>query len=205
MEIEVGEQMQHLQEQVHEVVEELHKEHEKQAHESYWINEVAISTGIFAGLAAIAAMHGNFLAEEGTIAQIEATDQLVLYQAQSTKADVDQSTSAILQSLGKPVPSSIAKQVDQLEQQKKNIRDQAINKRAEARVSLKRHEFYAYSVTALQVAISLASVSALLKRRTLWYISLGCAVVGVSLMAFGSSPAVHGFGHSSPSAAQVKH
>lgn len=205
MEIEVGEQMQHLQEQMHEVVEELHKEHELHTHESNWINQVAISTGIFAGLAAIAATQGNFLAEEGMMTQIAATDQLVLVQAQSTKDDIQQSAATILQSLGKPVPSSVLGKAAQLEQVKKETQAKARDLRAEAQSNLKRHEFYAYSVTALQVAISLASVSALLKRRMLWYLSLGFAVVGVCLMAFVSLPALENSGHSSPSAAPVKH
>jgi|GEM_PF-118319 ElaB/YqjD/DUF883 family membrane-anchored ribosome-binding protein len=191
MEIEVNEQVQQLQEQVHEVAEEIHKQQEKQSHEAHWVNQVAVSTGLFAGLAAIAAMQGNFYAEEGVVAQIKAANTWAWYQSKSTKYDMQQSSQAILQSLGKPPSAVLAQKASQLDQDKKSLKAQAEELEAESKSNFDHHQSFVYSVTSLQVAIVLASLAALLKRQKLWYASLGLALVGVCFMIWGSLPITH--------------
>ncbi len=191
MEIEVNEQMQHLQEQMHEVAHEVHEQHEKNAHESRWLNQVAVSTGVYAGLAALGAMQGNFLAEEGVVAQIKAADQWTLYQATSTKSHIRDSAQAILESLGKPIPQSLARKTNQIDGRKQSISVEAQKFQTEAENNFQAHQYFVYSVAALQVAISLAAVASLMKRRTLWYLSLGVATVGVGLMVIGAIPAMN--------------
>ncbi len=206
MEIEVNEQMQQLQEQVHEVAHEIHEQQEKQSHESHWIGQVAVSTGIFAGLAAIAAMQGNFLAEEGMVNQIKAADNWAWYQAKSTKSHIQQSSQAILQSMGKPIPASLAEKADQLEQDKKTLQQKAEHLQAESESNFASHELFVYCVAALQVAISLASLATLMKLPKLWYVSLGVAVLGVGFMICGSIPAfTQVSSHSTPAAASAEH
>jgi hypothetical protein len=198
MELESGHEMAHLQEQVAEVVEELkaveelkqeiHQQQHQQSKDRQWINQVALSTGIFSALAAIAAMQGNFLANEGMVAQIRANDQWTLFQAKSTKEHIEQSSATILQALQKPVPAAVSAEITKLEQEKKEIQSSAQKQAAEARLNLEKHESFAYTVAALQVAISLGAVSALLGRRVIWYLGLGIAVVGIGFMAWGFFP-----------------
>lgn len=205
MEIEVNEQIQHLQEEVHKVVDEIHEQQDQQSHQSHWINQVAVSTGIFAGLAAIAAMQGNFLAEEAVVAQIQAGNHWAWYQSKSTKSSIEQSSQAIFQSLGKPLPASLAKKAHQLEQDNNKLKAQAEHLEAESQSNLERHQSFLYSVTSLQVAIALASLAALLKRKKLWYTSLGLAMVGVFFMLWGSIPVTHGSSIPKSATAKVKH
>ncbi|MBR8834402.1 MAG: DUF4337 domain-containing protein [Stigonema ocellatum SAG 48.90 = DSM 106950] len=192
-EIEVNEQIQHLQEEVHKVVHEIHDQQEQHSHESHWINQVAVSTGIFAGLAAIAAMQGNFLAEEAVVAQVKAGNYWAWYQSESIKSDTQQLSQAIINSLGKPLPPSLGQKLDPQELEKNNER-KAIAKKLgeEAELNLNRHESFLYSVVFLQVAIALASLATLLKRQKLWYASLGLALVGTGFMLWGSIPVNHG-------------
>lgn len=192
MEIEVNEQIQHLQEEVHKVVHEIHEQQDQQSHQSHWINQVAVSTGIFAGLAAIAAMQGNFLAEEAVVAQIQAGNHWAWYQSKSIKYDTEQSSQAILQSLGKPLSVPLAQKADLLELEKNKLKAEAEHLQAESQSNLDRHQSFLYSVTSLQVAIALASSAALLKRKKLWYASLGLAMVGVFFMLWGSIPVTNG-------------
>lgn len=191
-EIEVNEQIQHLQEEMHEVAHEIHLQQKQQSHESHWINQVAVSTGIFVGLAAIAAMQGNFLAEEAVLAKIQAADCWAWYQSKSIKYDTQQSSQAILQSLAKPLPASLTQKIDQLELDKKKLKEEAEHLEAESKSNLNRHQSFLYSVVFLQVAIAFASLATLLKRKKLWYASLALAVVGTGFMLWGSILVSHG-------------
>lgn len=192
MEIEVNEQVQNMQENVTEVVEELkeelHHQQEQQAKDSVWVNKVAICTGIFAAFAAIAALQANFLGEEGMVAQIKAADQWSVYQAKSTKEHIQSSAGAILQSLGKPIPASINQKSTQLEQDKTKIYAEAKGLEKESHTFFERHQTMAYSVTALQVAISLSAIAVLLRRKVLWYTGIGLALFGIGFMVMGNLP-----------------
>lgn len=195
MEIEVNEQVQHMQEHVSEVVEELkeelHHQQKEDAKNSKWLNQVAVSTGILAALAAIAALQANFLAEEGMVTQIEVSDHWAYYQAKSTKVHIQESTATVLQSLQKPVPTNITAKSDQLEKEKTKIYNEAQALEKESRTYFQRHQYLAYSVTALQVAISLSAVAALVRRKALWYTGFGIATLGVGLMLLGNLPVTH--------------
>lgn len=201
-EIELGEHTLHLQEQVNEVVEELkevgklreeiHQQQQEEHQERNWLNRVAVSTGIFSALAAIAAMQGNYLANEGMLGQIQANDQWTSFQAKSTKRHVDQSSVNILQALGKPIPANINEEINRYEKEQKEIQIQAKNLEAKATIDIERHELFASSVAALQVAISLGAVATLVRRREVWYLGLGIASIGLALIIWGTYPGFHG-------------
>ena len=195
MEIEVNEQMQHMQENVSEVVEELkeelHHQQQEQAKNSAWLNQVAVSTGIFAALAAVAALQANFLGEEGMVAQIKAADQWAFYQAKSTKIHIQESSATVLKSLGRTVPASVTETSNQLEKDKTKISHEAQALEKESHAYFERHQYIAYSVTALQVAISLSAVAALVRRKSLWYVGFGLAALGIGFMFIGNLPVTH--------------
>jgi hypothetical protein len=195
MEIEVNEQVQQAQEHATEVVEELkeelHHQQQEEAKNSKWLNQVAVSTGILAALAAIGALQANFLSEEGMVAQIKASDNWAYYQAKSTKSQIQDSASIILQSLQKPIPSSIGAKSNQLEKDKTKIYEEAQALEKESQAYFQRHQYLAYSVTALQVAISLSAIAALLRRKALWYTGFGLAALGIVFMVIGNLPVAH--------------
>ncbi len=202
MEIEVNEQVDHVQENVTEAVEELkeelHSQKEEQAKNSAWINKVAISTGIFATFAAIAALQANFLGEEGMANQIKAADQWAFYQAKSTKWQIQTSAATILQSFGKPIPANIKGKSAQLDQDKTEIYDRAKDLEKESHTYFERHQTMAYAVTALQVAISLSAIAVLLRRKVLWYLGIGLAVFGMGFMLLGNLPVTDASNETTP-------
>ncbi len=183
-----------LQHQVAEAVEEVKeefskeqaKEQEKLSQDRLWLNQIGLSTGILSALAAIGAMQAGYLANEGTLAQIRSNDQWDYYQAKSTKLHIEQSTVTILQSLQKPVPPAIAAEITKLNQQLPSTQNLARELENEGRIDLHRHEFFAHSVAALQIGISLGAVAALLRKKAVWYLGLGIGAIGIGFMIFGA-------------------
>lgn len=189
---ELGPEPHELQEQaleaVKEVQEELSQEKVEQLQGRQWLNQIGLSTAILSALAAIAAMQAGSLANEGMMAQIRSTDLWNLYQARSTKSHVEQSTVRLLQALEKPVPSTITAEIKKLDKQQQENQTEARKLELESQLDMQRHELFARSVAALQIGISLGAVAALLRKRSVWYLGLGIAAIGVGFMIFGTAP-----------------
>ncbi|MGE5656977.1 MAG: DUF4337 domain-containing protein [Actinomycetota bacterium] len=190
-----GPEPHHLQEQVVDTIEEVKEElvttQKEHRQERALLNQIGLSTGLLSGLAAIAAMQAGYLANEGMLAQLRSTDQWALYQAQSTKRHLNESTATLLSVLQKPVPTPINDEINKLKQEQQVSSTVARQLENEAHTDLRRHEAFARSVAALQIGISLGAIAALLRKRTLWYLGLGVGAVGVSLMVLGFLPASH--------------
>ena len=189
---EIGPEPQELQDQVMDAVEdvkeELAKEKAAESQTRQWFNLIGLSTGILSALAAIASMQAGGLSNEGMLAQINATDKWALYQAQSTKRHLDESTITVLQSLQKPIPAPLTGEIAKLKQAQKVTQLEAKKLEAESRENLRRHELFAKSVAALQVGISLGAVAALLRKRAVWYLGLGMGAIGITLMIIATLP-----------------
>ncbi len=187
-----GPEPQELQEQVAESVEkvreELSEQEARQAQDRLWLNQVGLSTGILSALAAIGAMQGGYLANEGMLAQIRGNDEWALYQARSTKRHLDESTIVVLKALGKPVAPSVTAEIAKLKQQQQDNQTEARKLEIESGENLQRHELFARSVAALQIGISLGAVGALLRQRRVWYLGLGIASIGLAFMLMGVLP-----------------
>ncbi len=189
---ELGPEAHELQEQVldtiGEVKEELAKEKAEEKKERRGLNRIALSTGILSALAAIAAMTAGSLANEGMLAQMQATDQWAFYQAKSTKRHLDENTIAILKTLQKPVPPELPAEVAKLRSAQEEIQKEAQKLQVESQENLRRHELFAHSVAALQVGISLGAIAALLRKPAVWYLGLSIAAIGIGFMVMGSIP-----------------
>lgn len=210
-EIEVERQMEQLHEEiakvaeemeaVEELKEEIHHQQEEQSLERKWVNQVALSTGILAAFAAIGALQGNFMGHEAMIYQVKAADQWSYFQAKSTKRHIQESSATILQSLERPVPQTVNDEIARLEEEKKGIEVKARALEKESKQYAEVHQTFAYSVAAIQVAISLGAVATLVRKKPLWYVSLGLAGVGVAFMVSGFlSKPHHAAEHSTPAA-----
>ena len=189
---EIGPEPQELQQQVMDAVEdvkeELAKEKAAESQTRQWFNLIGLSTGILSALAAISSMQAGGLSNEGMLAQINATDKWALYQAQSTKRHLDESTITVLQSLQKPIPAPLTGEIAKLKQAQKVTQLEAQKLEAESRENLRRHELFAKSVAALQVGISLGAVAALLRKRVVWYLGLGMGAIGITLIIIATLP-----------------
>lgn len=157
--------LEHLHEQVHHSA-----EHSREA----WISWVALSTAILAVLAAIAGLLSGEHANEAMMNQIEASDQWNYYQAKSIKASV---LDAKMSLAGAPNESDQAKR-DRYEEEQEQIKSEAEHKEAAAESNFHKHEVFARGVTMFQIAIAVAAISALTKKRHFWIVSLVFGIVG---------------------------
>ena len=159
--------LEHLHEHAHETA--------KHSRET-WISLVALSTAILAVLAAIASLLSGEHANEAMLNQIESSSQWSYYQAKSIKAAVLDAKTAFT---GAPDASDQSKRA-RYEKEQEEIKSEAEQKQAAAKSFFHKHEVFARGVTMFQIAIAIAAISALTKKRSFWFVSLvfgafGCA------------------------------
>ena len=164
--------LEHLHEEIHH-----HAEHGGPP----WISWVALSTAILAVLAAIAGLLSGKHANEAMMSQIQASDQWGYYQAKSIKAAVLEAKTTLAEAATEKDKEKAA----QYQEQQAEIKLEAEHKEAEAASNFHKHEVFARSVTMFQIAIAIAAISALTKKRRYWFVSLGFGVVGAVFLGLG--------------------
>ena len=157
--------LEHLQEDVH---------HSAEHSGIVWISWVALSTAILAVLAAIAGLLSGEHANEAMMNQIEASDQWGYYQAKSIKAAVLDAKIALSATQSEQDREKTAK----YQEEESEIKSEAEHKEAAAKSNFHKHEVFARGVTMFQIAIAIAAISALTKRRRFWIVSLVFGGVG---------------------------
>lgn len=167
--------LEHLHEQIHETA--------KHSGDR-WISWVALSTAILAVLAAIASLLSGEQVNEAMISQIEASDQWSYYQAKSIKAAVLDAKTAITSA---PDESDQSKRA-RYEKEQEEIKSEAEQKQAAAKSYFHKHVVFARGVTMFQIAIAIAAISALTKKRSFWVVSLvfgafGCVFLVLAAIA----------------------
>ena len=167
--------LEHLHEEIH---------HSAEHSGEDWISWVALSTAILAVLAAIAGLLSGKHANEAMMSQIEASDQWGYYQAKSIKASVLDAKIALSTA---PNESDTTKR-DRYEKEQEEIKTEAEHKQAEAKSNFHQHEVFARGVTMFQIAIAIAAISALTRKRRFWIVSLLFGIAGCVFLALG-------FGH----------
>jgi hypothetical protein len=165
-------------------LEHLHEHVRESAEHSgaVWISWVALSTAILAVLAAIAGLLSGQYANEAMMNQVEASDQWSYYQAKSIKSSL---LDAKMSLAGAPNESDQSKR-DRYEKEQEEIKTEAEHKQAEAKSSFHRHEVFARGVAMFQIAIAVAAISALTKRRRFWIVSLLFGGVGCAFLVFAA-------------------
>src|SRR6201982_2639786 len=155
--------------------EHLHEQVKESAEHSgiAWISWFALSTSLLAVLAAIASLLSGQHANEAMMNQIEASDQWNYYQAKSIKASV---LDAKMSLAGTHDESDQSKR-DRYEKQQEEIKLEAEQKEAAAKSNFHKHEVFARGVTMFQIAIAIAAISALTRRRKFWMVSLLFGIV----------------------------
>ena len=165
--------LEHLHEEIH---------HSAEHGGENWISWVALSTAILAVLAAIAGLLSGKHANEAMMSQIEASDQWGYYQAKSIKASVLDAKIALSAA---PNESDAAKR-DRYEKEQEEIKTEAKHKQAEAKSNFHQHEVFVRGVTMFQIAIAIAAISALTRKRRFWIVSLLFGIAGCVFLALGS-------------------
>jgi hypothetical protein len=165
--------LENLQEEIHH-----HAEHGG----APWISWVALSTAILAVLAAIAGLLSGSHANEAMMNQIEASDQWGFYQAKSIKASVLEAKMALAATATEKDKEKAA----QYQEEQTEIKREAEHKQTEAKANFHKHEVFARSVTMFQIAIAIAAISALTRKRRFWFVSLVFGLAGAVFLVLGS-------------------
>ena len=164
-------------------LENLHEEihHRAEHSRETWISWVALSTAILAVLAAITGLLSGKNANEAMMSQIESADQWSYYQAKSIKASVLDAKI----SLSSAPSDADAQKRDRYEKEQEEIKSEAEQKQVEAKSHFHQHEIFARGVTMFQIAIAIAAISALTKKRRFWIVSLLFGIAGGVFLALG--------------------
>ena len=129
---------------------------------------MALSTTVLAVLAAIASLLSGEHANEAILSQIEASSQWNYYQAKSIKTAVLDAKIAFTGASDESDQSKRAR----YEKEQQEIRSEAERKQAAAKLCFHKHEVFARGVTMFQIAIAVAAISALTKKRHFRMVSL---------------------------------
>ena len=147
-----------------------------------WISGVALSTAILAVLAAIASLLSGEYANEAMMNQIEASSQWSYYQAKGIKSAVVDLKMALG---GAPDEQEQSKRA-RYEKEQEEIKSEAEGKQAAAKSYFHKHEVFARAVTMFQIAIAIAAISALTKKRSFWVVSLVFGAVGCAFLVLAT-------------------
>jgi hypothetical protein len=169
-----------LPEEMEVPTEHLHEDMEHAAHHSgeTWIVFVALSSALLAVLAAACSLLAGHRANEAMIEQIQASDQWAYYQAKGVKSAVLESKMELLHALGKEPDAKDEEKVTEYKNQQKEIEEKAREKEHSSEENLASHQILAKGVTVFQIAIALGAISALTRKKWLWFVSLTLGVLG---------------------------
>lgn len=173
--------------------EQIDEEIEREDHSM--VRMIAVTTAIFAALAAVASLQAGATVNEALVLKTEATqlqsqasDQWTYYQAKGIKGAVAAATVASWRAAGKTPPSEIEAAVTRYATEQQAISDSAKDKERqrdershEADELLHRHHGFAYAVALFQIAIALGAVAALTRAKPVLGLSLLAGMGGLTL------------------------
>lgn len=165
------------------------------------LRTIALTTAIFAAVAAVASLKAGgsanealVLKTEATRLQAEASDKWSYYQAKNLKATVTELSKSTWLALDKTPPEDLAKSLHKYadDQRKASDEAKALERERDAKSEgadhlMHKHHFFAQSVALLQVAIALGAVAALTRKRSVWIGSLLLGLGGCSFFAWAFS------------------
>ncbi len=163
------------------------------------LRTIAMSTALFAALAAIVSLQAGstvnealVLKTESTRLQAQASDQWAYYQAKGIKSAIARSAQGPWLSQDKTPPSKLAedearytKEQDAIQAKAHALEKERDAKSLEADKLLHHHHRFAEAVAFLQVGIALGAVAALTKSRMAWWGSLLLGLIGGGLFGYG--------------------
>ncbi|MGN6394004.1 MAG: DUF4337 domain-containing protein [Mucilaginibacter sp.] len=177
-------EIENFSEKIHEQSNE-HAHHMLSEGKEKWVLYVALTTAVFAVLAAIAGLMAGAHADEAMLTQMKASDQWAFYQAKGIKSEMLVTSNKILVAMGKqPLAEDAAKVAENKTEQAK-IKKEAEDFQKESVVHSDKHAVLAKCVTLFQVAIAIGAISIITKRKALWLGSMGFAAVGAVFFVMG--------------------
>jgi hypothetical protein len=167
--------------------EHLHEEMHEAAHHARerWISGVALSSALLAGLAAVTALLAGHHANEAMVEQIHASDQWSYYQAKGIKAAVLGTKMDLLKAMGKSATPKDEEKLTEYKAQQEEITKDAKEKEHASESHLAHHVIFARGVTMFQVAIAVAAIAVLTRRRKFWFVGMCFGAVGLIFLIQG--------------------
>ena len=165
-----------------------------------WLNYLALTTVIFAVCATLSTFKGGGHSTKAVLSQTMASDQWSYYQSKSIKSylyDLQKEKIELeLKALGQKAPAQMKEEfqkkiaaytekIKRYEGEKEKIQADAKDLEKKRDEAQKHQQAFGVAVIFLQIAILLSSVSALLKKKPLWLISLLAGVAGLVYFANG--------------------
>ena len=186
-------------------LEEAHEHAEHAGHAGHghggtaWLTWLSLSTAIVAVLAAIAALESGARANDAIVQkndailhQSKADDDWSYYQAKSIQATVYAVQAEALAGTNGELAAKLRgegdhERDDRTEHRQEAEKEQKLvdERNEESEHSLHVHHQFAKSVTIFQVAIALAAIGALTRRKAMWWVSMGIGAIGVGFFALG--------------------
>lgn len=151
-----------------------------------WIVYVAMTTAVFAVLAAITGLLAGDHADEAMLSQIHASDQWAYYQAKGIKAEVLTNSDKLLIAIGKKPSAQDSAKIKQYKKEQDDISKEANAAETESHEHVAKHKVLARGVTLFQIAIAIGAIAIIVKRKPLWVASMGFAAIGIYFLLQGS-------------------
>jgi hypothetical protein len=160
-----------------------HEKAQEQKHRTPWLRGLAVSSACLAVVAAVASLKSGRCANEALLKQSLATDQWAYYQAKGNKAATRTAELEILTELhADPARLTIMRaDLERYAGEQEEIRAEAGRLQKESEAQLALHEWFASTVTLLQVSIGLSAIGALIESRKLWLASMVAGGVATAI------------------------
>ncbi|HZL37540.1 MAG TPA: DUF4337 family protein [Tepidisphaeraceae bacterium] len=174
--------------------EHAHEQAHEAAHEARerWVTGVALTAAILAALAAITSLLSGHHEHEAMLEQVQAADQWSYYQAKSIKTLLREQRVEDLADGGQTVPTTLRKKVIDARRQQETTRRLANQTQDSSKFHDHLHMIFAGGVTLFQVAIAVAAISALTRRRMFWFVGIGLGVIALVFLLYGLAAWHHG-------------
>lgn len=150
-----------------------------------WVSFVALTTAIVAVIAAICGLLAGHYGNEAILEQIKASDNWAYYQAKQIKIDVLSSKIELLTSLNKEPSDKDIKRLSKYKKDGEELKTKAEKESEESKLSLTIHETLSKGVTLFQIAIAVAAISILTKRKLFFGASFLFSIGGIIFFILG--------------------
>jgi len=162
-----------------------------------WMKGVAVTTTCLAVMTAIAAARGAACGAKTQLLTAIEGSKWAYYQAKSIKQNLAETqknafeveilgaANAEQKSLYEKKLQTAVQEISRYDGEKNQIRLEAEDTATKNRLLAKKGNFFSASVVFFQIAIMLSSVSALLKKKYMWFIGIVFGAIAAVLLAYG--------------------
>lgn len=147
-----------------------------------WVMGVALTTSLLAVFAAIASLLAGHYANEGVLEQLEASNRWSYYQSKSVKENLVRTKVELLEALGRVPSEKDREKLNDYKREQETIQNEAHQLGEESKHHMQLHSRLARSVTLFQVAIGVAAIAVLTRRKRFWLVGLAFGSGGVVLL-----------------------